>query len=84
MYRSLPALIYDLRVPGAGEVLDVSPVRAVDQLPVRLTHGQEVRSQPTDRVLADVGERLAHGGAEQEGANRFIDAGNVAVAERGL
>lgn len=41
-------------------------------------------SQAADRVLADVGEGLAHGGTEHESADRFIEAGNIAVAKRGL
>lgn len=80
----LPGLIHYLRIPATGEVLDVSSIGAVDRLPVRLTHVQEVRPQPADRVLADVGEGLAHGGTEQERADCFVDAGDIAVAERGL
>lgn len=79
-----PGFIYHPRFPIAGEFLDVRFTRAVDRTPVRLANIQEVRSQPADRVLADVGEGLAHGSAEQEGADCFIDAGNIAVAERGL
>lgn len=71
-----------LRVSSAGEVFDVSPCRAVDQFPFGSAHIQEVRPKPADRILGDVRQRLAHGGTENEGADGFVNAGNVAAERR--
>lgn len=40
-------------------------------------------SEPANRILGNVGQRLAHGSAEKEGTDGFVNTGNVA-AERGL
>lgn len=74
-----PALVGHPLVSGAGEGFNILPQRTVDGLPVRLAHVQEVRPQPANGVLGDVGQRLAHGGPEQEGAHGFVNAGNIAA-----
>lgn len=78
----IPGLVDLLCVSSAGEVFDVSPCRAVDQFPVGSAQIQEVRPKPADRILGDVCQRLAHGGTENEGADGFVKAGNVAAERR--
>lgn len=77
-----PALVGHPLVSGAGELFDVHPQRAVDELPVGLAHVQEVGPEAADGVLGDVGQRLAHGGAEQEGTDGFVNGGRVAAEGR--
>lgn len=76
---SPPALVDLGGVPAADKVFDVLPGGAVNLTPVWPAHVQEVGPQAADGVLGDVGERLAHGGAKQEGADGLVNAGHVAA-----
>lgn len=42
-----------------------------------------MRPEPANRILGDVGQRLAHRGTKKEGTNGFVNRGEVA-AERGF
>lgn len=42
-----------------------------------------MRPEPANRILGNVGQGLAHPGTEKEGANGFVNTGDVA-AERGF
>lgn len=76
---SPPALVDPGGVSAADKVFDVLPDGTVNLTPVGSAHVQEVRPEAADGVLGDVGERLAHGGTEQEGADSLVNAGQVAA-----
>lgn len=42
-----------------------------------------MRPESANRILGDVGQRLAHRGTKKEGTNGFVNRGEVA-AERGF
>lgn len=77
--ESPPALVDLGGVSVADKVFDVLPGGAVDLTPVGLAHVQEVRPEAADGVLGDVGERLTHGGAKQEGADGLVNTGHIAA-----
>lgn len=78
-YSDLPALIGQCLVSSAGELFDINSCRTVDEFPVRFAHIQEVRPEPANRILGYVGQRLAHGGTEEEGTDGFVNRGDIAA-----
>lgn len=79
----LPGFIHQELVPAAGEVLNVSPSFAVDAIPRRSAHSQEVRPQAADGVLGYVGQGLASGGAKHVAPHRFVDTSHI-LGSQGL
>lgn len=79
-----PGLLHHLLVGLlAGDLPDIRPRGAVDGLVGDVAHRQEVRPEPAHAQLGHVGERLAHAAAEQEAAQLFVEAGDVAVLHEG-
>lgn len=73
----LPGLVHQELFPSAGEVLHVAASLAVDAVPRRLAHGEEVWPQAADGVLGDVRQGLAGGRSEHVAAHCFVDARHV-------
>ena len=82
MKWTLPALVDLGCVSAACEVFDIIPQWTVDLVPVGLADVQEVWPEPADGVLGDVGQRLAHGGTKEKGADGFVNRSNVAAERR--
>lgn len=83
--RLLLLILLLILVPGLCDVLVDSG--AVDHLHVpnadfRITNGHEVGSRAADGEFGEVGERLADGPSEQEGAHHLIKGSHVLVEVR--
>lgn len=76
-WQPLPGFIHQELVSCAGEVLNVSSRLAVDAIPHRLAHSQEVRPQAADGVLGYVSQGLTSGGTEHVAPHRFVDTRHV-------
>lgn len=76
---SPPALVDLGGISAADKVFDVLPGGAVNLTPVGPADVQEVWPEAADGVLGNVGERLAHGGAKQEGADGLVNTGHIAA-----
>lgn len=79
---ALPGLIHQKLVSCAGEVLHVSSGLAVDAVPRRFAHGQEVGPQAADGVLGYVRQGLARSRSEHVAAHGFVDARYILGAQR--
>lgn len=84
LYREpVPGFIDQELVSCAGEVLHVSSGFAVDAIPRRLAHGQEVWPQAANGVLGDVGQGLAGASTEHVAPHRFVDTRHI-LGSQGL
>lgn len=71
-----------LPLPGLGDVL--KPPGAVDLLHIshaglRIARGHEMRPRPTDGEFGQIGQGLADGRSEQEGAHHLVERRHVLV-----
>lgn len=71
--------------PGLGDIpfcpcaVDVQHIAFADFWG---TDGHEVGPRAPDGILGQVGEGLAHGSAKQEGADHFVQGGDILVELR--
>lgn len=71
--------------PGLCDIPDVScavDLRHIARAGPWGTDGHEVGPRAPNGVLGHVGEGLAHGSAEQEGADYFVQGGHILVELR--
>lgn len=78
----LPGLIHQKLVSCACEILNVSTSFAVETIPDRFAHSQEVWPQTADGVLGYVGQRLASTSAKHTAPHSFVDTRHILGSQR--